>query len=93
MLIYLATTKGNSFTYHYFYKKNWIFQVEIYNNDEKYYYRWQHIVDCEIEECNGFHYVLPETLNIIDTPNNIHVDISFYYLLDDIITNKILESI
>ncbi len=92
-MIYLATRKINSATYHYFYKKKWIYQVDLHKDCEDYtgYCRWQHINDDneEIEAFNFFRYTLPKMLNIINIPN----DSDIYYPLDDIITNKILESI
>lgn len=97
-MIYLGTSlSNNTDSLHFFYKDGMIYRVDISSRtSETYYLHWKHEVDSNNIDCEPFEYVLPNTLNIVGvmlTDDFVANDISLYYELDDIITNKILESI
>lgn len=98
-MIYLGTSSlsNNTDSLHFFYKDGMIYRVDISSRtSETYYSHWKHEVVSNNVDCEPFEYVLPETLNFVGTmvtDDFVADDISLYYELDDIITNKILESI
>lgn len=95
-MIYLGTIKNSVSSHHYFYIKNWIFYVYINTHlTSHHYYRWEHKIDSVMENCDRFHYTLPENLVILDINDDDNYDgeKAFYLALDNIITNKILENI
>ncbi len=102
-MIYLATTliKQPDGYLHFFYQEGMIYRVEsnIHSN-EKYYVCWKHEIISDNYDCELFKYILPETLNIIGEENDgvedidIHdEDMKFYYVLDGVIIDKIINNL
>ena len=93
-MIYLGTALLNTDDYlHLFYKEGMIYCVEVsLTTTDKYYSHWKHEVVSDVNECDPFEYVLPNTLYILRSIDAGDV-IALYYELDDIIIDKILDTL
>lgn len=106
-MIYLGTGKAllNIDGYlHLFYKEGMIYRVEVTTTYKYYSHRihevvsnvnyshWKHEVVSDVNECDPFEYVLPNTLHILRSIDAGDV-IALYYELDDIIIDKILDTL
>ena len=66
-MIYLGTALLNTDgCLHFFYKEGVIYRVEVsLTTTDIYYSHWKHEVVSDVNDCEPFEYVLPNTLNIV----------------------------